>query len=505
MKRIRPLILSAALTFSLTATPASPAQAQIYDLRGAERVALERNLDLRAIGYSLRASESRLRGGYGLYDPVAEVRFAEGEARDRSNLYFLADQTTVKERYRQFDLSLSQKLPTGADLVASWTNGRQDSTPPTAINPAYQSELRFSLTQPLLRGFGSTVTEQVILFAAKDRDVALEDLREQAFALLAQVRDGYFEVLSLRDNLVYRETSVDLAEKVFSENRARVDAGVMAPVEILEAEVGLSQRQRELLDARRAYEDALDNLALLLNSGEAIEVSAAILDQPPLETDEERGLASALILRPDLLRRMREIERLDLEARINRNALLPTLDLDASYSHKGLAGNYNDNLSDLGTDELRNWQLGLTLSYPLGNRSARNDYRRSQQLIQGSRAQLEGLRDQIRNEIRAAIRLVEVSRKKIEVSGRGHALAEEKLRTLFKRREVGLATTRQVLEGEEDLALARTDQIASLADYNRAVTAYLRVTGLLLEHEGVSLRNGGASDDQGSLLHMAGE
>jgi outer membrane protein TolC len=50
---------------------------------------------------------------------------------------------------------------------------------------------------------------------------------------------------------------------------------------------------------------------------------------------------------------------------------------------------------------------------------------------------------------------------------------------------VGLATTRDVLEGEEDLALARTDQITALADYNKAVTEYLRVTGQLLEYEGI--------------------
>ncbi|NIQ93749.1 MAG: TolC family protein, partial [Desulfuromonadales bacterium] len=63
-------------------------------------------------------------------------------------------------------------------------------------------------------------------------------------------------------------------------------------------------------------------------------------------------------------------------------------------------------------------------------------------------------------------------------------LAEEELRTLFKRREVGLATTREVLEGEEDLAEAKSLYSDALAEYNVAVTEYYRVTGQLLEKEG---------------------
>ena len=68
---------------------------------------------------------------------------------------------------------------------------------------------------------------------------------------------------------------------------------------------------------------------------------------------------------------------------------------------------------------------------------------------------------------------------------------------------MGLATTRDVLEGEEDLALARTDQIAALADYNRAITEYLRVTGLLLEDAGVRLIGPVDARGEGPLFDMA--
>ncbi|WP_291315632.1 TolC family protein, partial [Desulfuromonas sp.] len=252
----------------------------------------------------------------------------------------------------------------------------------------------------------------------------------------------------------------------------------------------------------RAYQDALDELAVLLNEPGPLETAEEPLGVPSLETDEDLGMLQALEKRPDLQRRARQIQRLSLERRIARNRALPRVDLLASYSHKGVGEDYSEDLDRLAEDEIRNWEVGLTLSYPLGNRDARQDYRRTELQLAGLRAGQEQLRREARSEVRTAIRLLDVSRTKIEVAHRAVELAEEKLRILLRRKEVGLATTRQVLEGEEDLAEARTDHTAALTEYNRAVTRYLQVTGLLLEREGIRLAGPADSEGAGPLLEM---
>lgn len=466
------------------------------------RLGLERNLNLRAQMFEARAGEALVRKGYGIYDPVAEIDLAAGTARQPDGR--ILSNTIGVTKYRQADLRLSQLLPSGGSLQATFTNLRDDNSLITGgINPAYQSELRFSLVQPLLRDFGVTVTERGILFAAEDRNVSVQNLRERAFGVVSDVRREYFEVLRLRANLSYRETSVALAEKVLVENRARVEIGALAPVETLEAEVGLQTRQRELLDARKSYEDALDRLALLLAMPEGVAVAEGELGQPALETSEEQAMHTALTSRPDLLRRAAEIVRLGLEREVARNQLLPTLDLIGSYAHRGLGADYGDDLESLREGELKNWEVGLRVSYPLGNREARYEHLRTDQRLKGRQAQQAQLREEVRTQIRSAIRLLEVSRKKIEVTDKGQDLAEEKLRTLLKRKEVGLATTRQVLEGEEDLALARTDHTAALTDYNNAVTDYLRVSGQLLQAEGVRFVESLAARGEGPLLEAS--
>jgi outer membrane protein TolC len=291
-----------------------------------------------------------------------------------------------------------------------------------------------------------------------------------------------------------------LAQKILKEASARVRAGVLPPVDILEAEFGLKERERLLLDADREYKDGLDRLALLMSTRQPLVIADESLGKPVLSVDEEQGLQQALRKRPDLQRRIRQLERLDLEQYLARNDLLPGLDLKASYSHKGLGDGYSDNLDDISGGDYPNWQVGLSLSYPLGNRTARYEHRRTLLKIKGRQAEIAQLQEEIRSQIRAAIRLLEVNEQKIEVAASGQVFAEEKLRILLKRQEVGLNTIRDVLEGEQDLAQARTDKVAALADYNKAITRYLQVSGQLLETEGVRFQ--GAFEDESQSLLM---
>jgi outer membrane protein len=482
------------------AAPNGTAPALQVNLRSAERIALEQNLSLKAQTYDLLAGVAAERKTHGIYDPLFNLTLVQGSAKERINsVYYSAANS---QDYRQFDAGLSQLLFTGAQLGLDFTNQRDSSDPPPDINPSYNSELKLSLTQPLLKNFGRTVTEQGILFAVKDRQRSLQDLRNQAFSVLSSVRDAYFEVLRSRDELAYRQTSLELAQRVLKENQARVRVGVMAPIDVLEAEVGVKQREGDLLDAQRQHQDALDNLALLLDTRQPLQAGDEPLAVTPLATDPEAGFQSALAGRPDIQQQLRDIERLQIEQQIARNQRLPALDFLAAYSHKGLGKDYSDDWQDISSDRFPNWQVGVKLSYPIGNRAARNEVLRDRVRAKGLQVRLAQLQEEVRTQIRAAIRLLEVSRKKVEVSSRGRDLAAEKLRTLLKRKDVGLATTRDVLQGEDDLALARTTEISSLAAYNNAVTQYLSVTGQLLEREGVVFTGKLDPESEARLLQM---
>jgi len=78
------------------------------------------------------------------------------------------------------------------------------------------------------------------------------------------------------------------------------------------------------------------------------------------------------------------------------------------------------------------------------------------------------------------------------VTDRGRAFAEERLRAFIRKNEVGLATTKEVLDVENDLAVSKSNQIKAVVGYANALTRYWQVTGELLEREGIRVVEGDA-------------
>ena len=163
----------------------------------------------------------------------------------------------------------------------------------------------------------------------------------------------------------------------------------------------------------------------------------------------------------------------------------PDLTLTASAQLTGLDSAYQRNLDKVLTFDYPVWSVGLNFSYPLGNGAAENDYRKSRLKTEQISLQLRSLEESSANEVRAALRGVVTGYKQIEVADRGKVFAEERLRSFIRKNEVGLATTRDVLDVENDLAVSKSNQIKAVVGYANALTRYWQVTGELLEREGI--------------------
>lgn len=456
-------------------------------LRAAERLALEQNLGLRAGSLELRASAAAAWGAYGLYDLETVADISHGESRDLIN----APGTPLRSetRFTLWDLGLRQLLPSGGALGLTFDNTRSQDLDGTgnSYDPAFASELRLSLSQPLLRDFGRTATEEPIILATYSRDAAGESLRLSAQTLLVQVRNLYGDILQARDLVDAARLSRDLAEQILAESRARVAAGVLPPIDILDAEFGLLQRERDLLNATQNERDLFDRLVVLLALPGEPDFELEPLPQTELTTDEAADVAAALELRPDLAQQRQELALLDVRERLARQRQLPALDLNASYGRRGLGGDYGKDLDTLASEDLDNWQVGLAFRYPLGNRLAEGTALQLKLQRDAARSRLLQQHEEVRREVRTAIRQLDIGRQRLAVTEKGLQLAEERLRSLIKRREVGLATTRDVLEGETDRNRAHADHTAARTGYAQAVTDYLRATGRLLDHEGIRI------------------
>jgi len=232
----------------------------------------------------------------------------------------------------------------------------------------------------------------------------------------------------------------------------------------------------------------MDLLRLLLQLDKPYEIEP--VDPPPrekFEAVEEDEIKRAIANRPDLLESQANLKASDLQARVTRNQTLPSLNLNASAALTGLGTEYSRDLERVTSGSYPVWSVGLQFEYPIGNRVAENTYIKSKLKVEQAKTQVRSIEEGIQNDVRTAIRAIVSNYKQLDVADQGSAYAEERLRAYIKKNSVGLATTKDVLDVQNDLVTAKNNQIQAVVNYVNAVTQLWQVTGALLEKEGITV------------------
>jgi outer membrane protein TolC len=204
------------------------------------------------------------------------------------------------------------------------------------------------------------------------------------------------------------------------------------------------------------------------------------------EVSEEKALKHAMS-RPDIKEQKRNLEISELQTRVFNNKIKPDLSLVASTSLTGLDRDYPGDLQKIGNMDNPVWSIGFNFTYPFGNNAAENDYRKSRLKSEQTALQIRSLEESAANDVMSAIRDISSGYKQIDVADRQRAFAEERLKAFIRKNEVGLATIKDVMDVENDLATAKGNQITAAVNYDNAITHLWQVTGELLEIEGVRM------------------
>ncbi|NTW70593.1 MAG: TolC family protein [Chlorobiaceae bacterium] len=450
-------------------------------LSDAIRMAVEKNLDVRAELYYPAQYEADINRNRAIYDPLLNLQTSY---TDSDSAISSVGQTL------RLDSSISQLLWTGGTAAIDFKNGYSNVVTPAST---WQTGLGVSISQPLLKNVGREATEIAINMSRYSKFASLEHFNSRLLSTVAQVRTEYYKLYSLREARDVKKVSLELAKKILSETEARVRAGVLPAMEVLNAEFGAVTREKELIDAELAVSNQVDVLRLLLQM-DATVGDLKTVDLPPrdrFDATESEAIQKALN-RPDIREQKRNLELYELQTRNLSQKTRPDLALTASAQLTGLDSAYQRDMNKVLAADYPVWSVGLNFSYPLGNGAAENDYRRSRLKTEQTSLQLRSLEETSTKEVKAAIRGIVTGYKQIEVADRGAKYAEERLRAFMRKNEVGLATTKDVLDVENDLATAKNNQINAVVGYANALTLYWQVTGELLEKEGIRVVEGDA-------------
>jgi outer membrane protein TolC len=148
-------------------------------------------------------------------------------------------------------------------------------------------------------------------------------------------------------------------------------------------------------------------------------------------------------------------------------------------------GGYGDALGLLPDGRFYNYAIGATVEIPLTNAQAKANYAQANIAFSQSHLSLQQLQEAVTLEVKTAISNLESDLKAIEATRAARALAEENVRSQRARYEVGLATTKDLLDYTTRLTQAQAAEAEALARYNIDLAELRRVEGTLLSARNV--------------------
>ncbi len=490
-------------TFGLEVTKPAPSERrEAQSLADAVVRALQNNLDI-TIGRQTK--ESRLADiviEQAKFDPTVSLNGQynrQVSPLNRPVLGFtgaaLQDITKFDQNNSSVTADITQNLYSGANFDLNYSPQRTFVGGPNTFlfNPAWTGGLALTVTQPLLKNFGTDINKTFIYIAQNNATVEQHVFLDRVLNVITTVEQTFWELVFANENLKVAQAALKAAEELLASNRAKAKAGVMSIVDVLQAEAAVASRVEQILVAEKAIRDQEDQLRRLLNPAEEDlrQDLRLIPTDPPVTSLEPISLQEAIDVamerRPEILQAGKNVETSDLNVKFAKNQLLPTLSFQGTMGLSGLGSDYGDSVKRNFGGDFYNYGAGLVLSYPLGNRSAYSNYNKRQLESRNAQAALQSVRQQIIVGVREAVRRVQTDFKRIETTRSARIMAEKQLQAEQERLKVGLSTTRFVLDFQRDLATAQGNELRAIVDYNKSLSNLARNKATTLERYNLKL------------------
>jgi len=473
---------------------------------------LQNNTDLQIQKLGPVSAATYVRRAWSVFDP----RFVSELSRDRivtPSVTFLTAgySTSLYAQNLNGSLGLRKLLLTGGQLSLDWRNTRLRTNPSIAntLLPRYTTTLGFTLVQPLLRDFGWDYSRLQVRIAQNTEEAAYRQYEAAIANIVAEVERRYWIVAATIENVRVQRQGLELAQELLRQNEGKYNVGSLPQTAVLEAKAEVASREANVIRATNAAVVARDALRAIINyrAGDA----PALLNVTPRDkpavvfapVDLASSLESGLRHRPELQAARLDVHGRGLQRKVAENQLLPRLSLIGQLGVNGLAGKdaavlfgtppspvpvnpilgttYGDALGLLYDGRFYNYGVGAQLEIPIDNAQAKADYAKANIDFEQSRLSLRKVEETITLEIKTAVTNLQSDLKNVEATRIARELAEENVRNQRARYDVGLATTKDLIDYQDRLTRAQFLELEALTRYATDLAELRRAEGSLLQ------------------------
>jgi outer membrane protein TolC len=494
-------------------------------LKQAVYIGLSNNPNVKVAELDPLASEEAVKVANATFDPALT---AEGDIMKSvvpvTSPFQVAGSRAFTNKLYDWDFGLNKvSALTNGTFGITFDNERAFSNSTfAAINPSYTPQLALSISQPLLRNFGWNFATLNVRIAESSQKASQWNMEQTIEDFVLRIGTDYWNVVQAEENLQVAEYALRLNSDLVRQNRISLQVGTLAPIDLQEAQSAEATSAANVYTAQatqRAARAALRQDVMMNPSSTFVpqEIEPTDKPNPARETNpnEEVALETAIQFRPSLEAMREGIRGALMQVKFSENQTLPQLNLGAQFGLTSTAGTtpcirnianivsgncaavprvpgsgtklqfggvYGDALNRLFGTSFYNYAAVLNFEYPIDNAAARS-------VLAQTRVQYESLRMQYRASISTAVVAVqtaladlEADQKRVQATREATYYAAQSLHDEEIRFKVGMATTHDLLQFQEQLISAQGNQVQAEVDLEDA--------RLSLEHEQGTLLRG---------------
>ncbi|HKV56223.1 MAG TPA: TolC family protein [Candidatus Binataceae bacterium] len=399
-----------------------------------------------------------------------------------------------------------------------------------AVNPAYTPELAMSLVQPLLRNFGWKFATLNVRLSESAQKSAQWTYGSSLNDFVQRIGNDYWGVVQADENLQVAEAALKFNNDLVRINRISLQVGTLAPIDLQEAESAAATAEANVYAAEAVLKTARAQLRqdVMLNPAgtfvpEDIEPAEGPNPGYVVNDSEETALERMVEYSPALGGLREAIRTALLQVKFAENQTLPQLNLGsqfgvtavsgttpciANFSSHGVASNctvpttgtpvagtrlpfggiYGDALNRMLDAKFYNYAAVLSFEMPLDNAAAKAALAQARVAYEQSRMQYREALSQSVVQIESALANLHAFVKQVEATNKASFYAEQSLRDEQVEFRVGMATTHDLLQYQDELVTAQGNQVQASVGLENARLALWHAEGTLLNIFNISFQ-----------------
>jgi outer membrane protein len=495
-------------------------------LKEAIYIAIQNNPALKASQLDPSASMETVREANGTFDPNLT---AQGDIEKSvipvTSALQTAGANSFEQKFYDWNFGLNKvSAITNGTFGVTFNNDRSLSNSTFAgVNPSYTPQLELSLSQPLLQNFGWDFAMINVQIAESGQKQAQWTYGQALQDFVQKIGGDYWNVVLSEENLDVARAALKFNIDLVRQNDISVKVGTLAPIDLQEAQSAAATSEANVYTAEANLKNSRTQIRqdVMLNPygtflPEEIQPLTRPNPQEQMVVDEERALELAVQYVPSLGSMREAIRDALLQVKFSENQVLPQLNLGAQFGLTSTAGTtpcqelsslststthncttvvagvptpgnklpfggiYGDALDRLWGFTYYNYAAVLTFQMPLDNAVPRAALAQARVLYEQQRVLYRAALSQTVVNVESSLANLYADYKRAAATASATYYARQSLHDEQIRFRVGMATTHDLLQFQEEEVSAEGNQVQAEVDLENAKLALAHSDGTLL-------------------------